>query len=421
MTGYPHCCNFECCVTPKELAADVEIGSLPSMSNMLIDLIGGCTASSDGTYGITEQSAGAFEHPTGTVEDLPNYTVTLLLDGQLTRQSYQPIWSVTERDSYGYTINCWSYYYLTEYFNFDLIEVDWSGSFNLISSSNTMWPFWVKLEYWLYEDGVGDCILRVGARFLTRSPSYPGFSPTIQYFRGPFGLGGGSVNYAEEIHKYSDYYPCGEDDGVLPLPADHTAGGLPLVGQEEYGIWLSGNRYTLQDTIWDTYSGTDEPEYIENPQGRVGVSDIGLLWEINLTGDSITDLALLPNTTLNYANSIGTYSTDIKQTPGTLPASSTPLLSHYTPSSITIASGSFIRKRTLDTVIIPAYTVENSGTGSHVCQITANELTCNGDPLPTKSILTDEMIWELLYNGIDIGTTDYTYGDISITLKQPPP
>lgn len=433
------CCGDSCCVTPKILKADVSVGTLPTITAMEINPVTGCYAESDGVFGVTTHSLDGYERPSTTIKGRPHWGLNALMNGEWHVQTYSTLDRAFFWDQYGAVEEC---------FNFgsspalplisQITEI--SGTFDLIVGNEpNVWPYWVKMAYYLFIDGTGDCILRVGAYFKKSDRQSPlnrtsGAAVSAQYLRE--GVLGGSDTWphTKTPYKYSDYHPCAEDLGVLPWPPGQNGFITPDPG----GVWESGEQFTLNDqAIYNTkfVSGGDYSETLITASDVASDDDAAVgggefshawIWEINLTDASVTDLASLPSTTLDWTNVKGTTtaSGDIRDpyTPvGALPSGYFDAQwDYYTTGSMAIGPLNYIGKTeaplgTTNT----RYTIVNGGTGGHVCKtgVTGTcDLATGTQWTPNTETQADLLMWHLEWE-VNGSTYAVPWKDFSITLK----
>ncbi|MCA9136291.1 MAG: hypothetical protein KDB00_06020, partial [Planctomycetales bacterium] len=223
------------------MAADVTIGPLPGMTEVLIEPTADCYASTNGVYddggGDETQSLGPWERPTTQIATQPLAAINGLMDGAWTIQEYTAIVNdLRVTDAYGATVEC--YYInrtsLSQDKIFLGISTDIGGSLQLLTGNEPMfWPYFVKIVYKVYTNGSGDCILRIAALILPRAsipePTTPSLPPRSLYFG--FENVGTAYNWPHTTtaFQYSDFNPCAEDMGF------------------NAGAWVSGNNYELLD------------------------------------------------------------------------------------------------------------------------------------------------------------------------------
>lgn len=431
----PGCgCCTACCATLRELAADITVGSLPGITDMRIDVLneGTCSASSDGTLGVTAQTGNGFERPTTAVPGTPAWGLNATMAGKWSRQDYSLIGTLFIYDIDGYLDSCYYLNNLAGDTELDMQITAPSGTFALVTGSEpNVWPYWVRMEYYVYEDGAGDCILRVGAYFVPRIPldlDAATSAPVAYFFKEALSTGTWPVTLVDPV-KYSDHNPCGEDLGVLPV-----------VGSPAVGAWVSGFTEELEDNgvasstgagagsltngqwqasdLTQSSDGTFESEVLTGLGGvNVSGGDLGLLWEVNLTDASITDLNTLPDTTLDTSNCIGVYTGDIKGTytaVGSLPVGffTGNNWQHHSTGSTALSSSSIGTSG--------SHSILNGGAGTHVCGTLGSPGDCvSGHPYDGGGFPQRDLVyWEYEYD-VQSSTTGTAWSGISITLGQP--
>lgn len=421
--GCNSCCGA-CCATEGVLAADVSIGSLPTIEEVLIDVIANCRGVTSGVRYAgepeeVEHSGSGFVHPDDTVPGTPFFGFNVLVDGKWSLQIYDAVGFIRIM---GYPAEC----YIIPGTTLLMQITPVSGSIGIVLGNEPeKIPYWVRLEYWIYtEEATGDCILRVGAMLIGEDHNYYFQANANSVINGVTGAGGTTVPYTlVNPVKYSDYNPCGEDMGLLP-------------GVSELGQWVLGRTFELEDfgikpLLMPSGSGTngvydgseltqaDDPVYLPTPDTS---GQYGFVWEINLSDSSITDLADLPETTLDMTNVAGIYTGNIREdftAVGDLPADwlDSYIWTHFVTGGLT-QTGAGLSQH-------PDYEVLNDGAGGHICDTTIPA----PDPCQVNfgvgtdgygAIQADTIKWQYEY-GYTTATQVHELADLVIVLKQPTP
>lgn len=417
------CCT--CCVPTTPMRASVSFGSLPGIAVMDTGSFVGCVATSSG-YADT------------TVPMPPPWAANVIVtDGA----SHVQLYSSLSRLLNTATFQCYRFNTVTDIGGVPGSQIDpksdlvsqiapIDGSIELIKKLDIDPeteeetepegpPYFVEVDYYVYTNGAGHCILRVGARPYKNDRLDP-----VPYDSGLLGGNYSHWNLTTSSYQYSTHHPCAMDYGELPPTAD-----TETVPTEDAGVWLSGTRYdygSIADKDWQFRTKTRESgdlwtaSELNDAMDAYTLPLFGWAWEIDLTASGISDLASLPSTSLDWTTVTGVLTGSVFDP--IIPIASMPgtyfdgVMSLYSPGSTVLGPNCSL---TDDSTIV------NDGVGGHICKVGDRDgldqcAIVYGTPYVIHRTLEIDFIQWLYRVDIDMSTYDVAWKGFSLTIGPKP-